>query len=247
VPTFATDPNVNPGIDSACAPTDASDHNRVTGVDLSASFGLKVASDTANTAEDGVGEATGAGIDATLSNWFSFDSFYRLWAGGSGVSPWPDANWNAGCDTTSPSCQLMDWTLKAAASVIRNTTGNGSTANGAVVAGACPAEANGTAFLTSQTYTYDSAYFSGLNGVRQSNGAVCASGDADCVQRYLKSAVEILGDDVGDEDGLCEDSEACLYTPNFGAYQGHGTLTECTFTGGTITGVTMFYYPTNGY
>jgi hypothetical protein len=53
-------------------------------------------------------------------------------------------------------------------------------------------------------------------------------------------------DGVGDDDGLCESGEACLYTPNFGAYQGHGSLETCTFTGGTITGVTMYGYSTNG-
>jgi hypothetical protein len=63
---------------------------------------------------------------------------------------------------------------------------------------------------------------------------------------YLKNAVELLLDTVGDDDGLCESGEGCLYTPNFGAYQGHGALGTCTFTNGTITGMTMYGYSSNG-
>ena len=65
---------------------------------------------------------------------------------------------------------------------------------------------------------------------------------------YLLNALEIYGDGIGDDDGLCETDEACIYGPNIGAYQGEGsyTSTTCTFTDGTITGVTMYAYETNG-
>jgi len=54
---------------------------------------------------------------------------------------------------------------------------------------------------------------------------------------------------VGDDDTLCEDDEVCIYAPNLGAYQGHGDYASQTcnyLTGGQITGVTMYAYPTNG-
>jgi hypothetical protein len=64
----------------------------------------------------------------------------------------------------------------------------------------------------------------------------------------LANATEQMEDDVGDDDGLCEAGETCLYTPNFGAYQGHGTLTSCTYNvDGGLSGISMYYYPTNGY
>ncbi|MBI2601434.1 MAG: hypothetical protein HYW48_00110 [Deltaproteobacteria bacterium] len=66
---------------------------------------------------------------------------------------------------------------------------------------------------------------------------------------YLKAAVEVLLDNIGDDDGLCETNEACIYAPNIGYYQGHGDYTTqtCIFEDGTtITGVTMYAYPTNG-
>jgi hypothetical protein len=65
---------------------------------------------------------------------------------------------------------------------------------------------------------------------------------------FLTNASEIRDDGIGDNDGLCEDNEACIYSPNIGAYQGHGSLGSCTFNanGGNVTGVTMYGYLTNG-
>ncbi len=63
------------------------------------------------------------------------------------------------------------------------------------------------------------------------------------------NAFEIILDGLGDEDGLCESNEACLYGPNFGAYQGEGDYRAngtCTFQPGAVTGVTLYAYPING-
>lgn len=70
-------------------------------------------------------------------------------------------------------------------------------------------------------------------------------------QSYLISAMEIWGDDIGDDDGLCESSEACIYNPNIGYYLGEGSYINptatCTYTGGNgVTGVTMYGLTTNG-
>lgn len=65
---------------------------------------------------------------------------------------------------------------------------------------------------------------------------------------FLLNALEILFDGIGDEDGLCESGEDCLYSPNIGAYQGAGDYTSnrCAITDGTVTGVTIYGYPVNG-
>jgi hypothetical protein len=58
-----------------------------------------------------------------------------------------------------------------------------------------------------------------------------------------------MQDEIGDDDGLCESNEACIYSPNFGVYQGHGDYLvggTCTFQNGTVTGVQMYAYPNNG-
>lgn len=60
-------------------------------------------------------------------------------------------------------------------------------------------------------------------------------------------AVEIIGDGIGDDDLLCESDEACMASPNVGAYQGHGELVDAgAFTDGVITGVTLLRYANNG-
>jgi hypothetical protein len=63
---------------------------------------------------------------------------------------------------------------------------------------------------------------------------------------FLANAIERVLDDSGDDDGLCESSEACVFAPNLGSYQGEGALATCIFSGGIITGVTMYGYTQNG-
>lgn len=63
---------------------------------------------------------------------------------------------------------------------------------------------------------------------------------------FLKNAAEVL-DGAGNDNGLCESGEICLYTPNIGSYQGHGNLVSAgTFTNGTLTDITLMKYETNG-
>jgi parallel beta-helix repeat protein len=64
---------------------------------------------------------------------------------------------------------------------------------------------------------------------------------------FLRHAVEIQGDGIGNDDLLCESGETCLYTPNMGSYQGHGALVSAgPFTDGTLTGITLLRYEYNG-
>ena len=61
---------------------------------------------------------------------------------------------------------------------------------------------------------------------------------------HLRNAVEIVDDTIGNDNGLCETNEVCLYTPNIGSYQGHGELQSTgTFTDGIISGVILLEYP----
>jgi hypothetical protein len=64
---------------------------------------------------------------------------------------------------------------------------------------------------------------------------------------FLRHAVEIQGDGIGNDNTLCESNETCLFTPNIGSYQGHGDLISAgTFIDGTLTGITLLQYETNG-
>ena len=66
---------------------------------------------------------------------------------------------------------------------------------------------------------------------------------------FLRNAVEIMFDEIGNDNGLCESDETCLYTPNIGAYQGHGDLIPAGTigTGGVISNVTLMQYENDGY
>jgi hypothetical protein len=64
---------------------------------------------------------------------------------------------------------------------------------------------------------------------------------------FLRHAIEIAADGIGNDNLLCESNETCLYTPNIGSYQGHGTLISAgAFTNGTLTGITLMRYGSNG-
>jgi len=70
---------------------------------------------------------------------------------------------------------------------------------------------------------------------------------------FLKSAVEIIDPEnpaygLGNHDGICENGEACVYSPNFGAYQGSGELNSCTYnsSGSSLNNVFIWGFPING-
>ena len=88
----------------------------------------------------------------------------------------------------------------------------------------CPAAVHGNYILDDQQHR---AYYPGINAIEVigdglgNDDGICEIGE-ECFNRFLVNAVEILGDRVGDDDGLCESGERCIYSPSFGAYQGEG-------------------------
>jgi hypothetical protein len=66
---------------------------------------------------------------------------------------------------------------------------------------------------------------------------------------FLKNAIELMGDGVGDDNTLCESNEACLFAPNLGAYQGHGNPRgrSCELNGGNgVISVQLLGFSANG-
>ncbi len=65
---------------------------------------------------------------------------------------------------------------------------------------------------------------------------------------FLANALEIVGDGIGNDDALCQSDETCLFTPNLGAYQGHGTIVDLVVlpTVGPLTNITVRNHATNG-
>lgn len=87
-------------------------------------------------------------------------------------------------------------------------------------------------------------------------GAACPASLSDAAystqgvsNKYLYNAAEVLFDGNGDEDGLCESNEECIYQPNVGAYLGEGSMhsSACVFTdGANFQNIKMYGYATNG-
>ena len=165
----------------------------------------------------------GSAAALRVFDFVNFLNFFRNW-GIDGALTFPNSNqqgpWTAGTG------RIWDWRLAANDTILLNKTGDGSSANQPYVAGAiCPSASWGNKSATDQ------------------------SG-----RTYLLNAMEIVDpftsgySNTGNHNGLCESNEVCIYTPNFGAYQGEGTLQPCTFVqnGGAVTGVTMYGYSGNG-
>ncbi|MCC7402938.1 MAG: hypothetical protein IT288_00940 [Bdellovibrionales bacterium] len=206
-----------PGITSACANSDDSNATWNVGpaVNLSSSFFGKVTSNDLQNTSDALGVAA----YSNLLDWLNFDNLFRMWsADGSGF---PNLDQTDTC--MGGNCRIWDWRLSSSDTVIRNRSGNGSTANETFVAGStCPSAVSGNRTLTDQNTT---------------------------PRTFLVNAIEILADGVGNDNGLCESGDACIYSPNFGYYQGEGDYLaagSCTFQNGTVSNVTMYAYPVNG-
>ncbi len=245
----------NPGFSNTCAMQNASDATVRSPLSFASSFVGKISAsqslaenqnDTANT-----NDTNCYSLYSGLTNFLSFDNLWRGW-GLDGALAFPDSSNSKKCSSAGgyTDCRIWDWRLASGDTILKNTTGDGSTQNPSFIASAsCPSVVNGDQYLFSAAYTYPASYVNWQDGVEVIGDAIgdddgiCEAAEA-CRQRYLKAAVEILNDGIGDEDGLCESNEACLYTPNFGAYQGTGTLATCNFNSnsGPITGVTIYGY-----
>ena len=211
--------NTNPGLTAgACANQGTSNATIQTSLDLSNTFVGKVGT--------GGDYANSSDTDGTAAyslslDWLNFDNFFRGW--GKNGSAFPSSDHVDFCGAGT--CRIWDWRLRSTDTAIRNKSNNGSISNTAFVAGAtCPAAVHGNYTLTDQQLP---------------------------PHTYLVNAQEIMNDPIrnpsGNNNGLCESGEACIYSPNFGAYQGEGTLIgPCTFQNGTVTGVTMYAYSING-
>ncbi|WP_455207854.1 right-handed parallel beta-helix repeat-containing protein, partial [Kaarinaea lacus] len=199
-----------------------------TGSTTSSSFIGKVLVDDAANASDSNGDAT----FAEITDWLNFENNYRSW--GLNGDPFPSLN-NKG---PLPSCD-----------------GSGAT--------------NETECITNiGTWRTDGRIWDwslALGDIGDNGGAVLhqvlvlPSADDTITHTwsdtttstFLKHAVEILGDAIGNDDGLCESNEACIYTPNIASYQGEGNLISAgpfmdSMSGG-LTGVILYQYETNGH
>ena len=190
-----------------------------TGADPSTSFVGKLSIDDSVNATP---QSSATADFASIIDWVGFETFFRFW-GASTASSFPSTNAIMPC-STGQTCQIYDYALRATDTLLRGFYG--TFINGA----ACP-------------NSVDASVASNIATDQQTPAP----------HSYLISAIELAGDyDLnpnGNHNGICESNEACLFTPNRGAYQGEGDYStqSCTFTGGNgVTNVTMYGYPSNG-
>lgn len=117
-------------------------------------------------------------------------------------------------------CRIWDSKIKSTDLVFKNTTGNGINQNAAFTPGApCPSWLSGNDTVTDFQPVANT---------------------------YLRNAKELILDEIGDDDGLCESNESCIALPNWDTYQGSGdyySQGECLFNNGTVTNIKVYMYP----
>jgi hypothetical protein len=165
---------------------------------------------------------------------------------------------------TTGLCNLFDYSLSGLDFNYRNRTNGTLVFNSAPVittGSACPAEVSGTVFMTNGACVISSAWSSTYKtqALCENNGGTWASLEGSPTsllpaKKFLKNAIEVVDPfssayiSGGNHDGLCEAGESCLYTANFGAYQGHGSLSRCVYDaqGSSVSNVVMWGFSSNG-
>ncbi|MCM2277942.1 MAG: hypothetical protein NDJ89_07675 [Oligoflexia bacterium] len=167
------------------------------------------------TADDAANGSDALGV-ATFESITDWLNFENPWRA------WGSSDGFSRCQAGS-SCQIWDFRPSPLDTRVRNTTGNGASLNPDFSDGdLCPPLLDGN-----------------VVSVDLSNPP----------RTFLRNAVELIGWDDGagggNHNGLCESGETCLYTPNFGSYQGQGDFTakRCVFKDGIVSGVTIYAYP----
>ncbi len=184
---------------------------------VGAEFIGAVTTESANTTS---GLSNGTAANPNSFDWFNFDNPYQGWGPLAA-----DVSTGARCILAS-TCQIWDYRLRA----------GGADLLGKPIAAAAGAAADSQ--LMTHTWVATNATDCALIP-----GAVFAAGV--CQSVFLRRAIELIGP-TGNQNGLCESNEVCLYTPNFGAYQGEGVLAyHDPISIGAVTNVTLVEYSTH--
>lgn len=214
----------NPGlVDGTCANEGNSDAVLTAGITLADAFVAKVAADDTENSGDTNGIAVVTDFEQVF-DWTNFEHAYRSW-GVDGNNTFPDAT-NRG----ELGCSNREYRNKADCEANSHTWRE-------------DARIWDWSLVPTDTVIRDVLPIPTGNDTlehRWSNWYIAT---------HLRNAIEINGDDIGNDNTLCETGEECLYTPNIGSYQGHGNLIPAGSigTGGTIENVKLWKYEFNGY
>lgn len=256
-------------VDTTCANAGPSDATFTSGISMAGTFvGRVTTNDTVNSSD-----TNGAATFASTNNWLYFSNDFRLWGkDGTGIA---DNTTQGTC--TSGTCRIWDLRLLSTdtgaggAPVAYNVNalpyGNQVYSHAWYTATAPTAQSSCDASAAIGSTYLASGGVCSYPGYKTSATCTAAGGNwtsAKCASTFIPNATEFIGDGVGNENGLCESNEVCLFTPNIGVYQGEETnptvncpagttyrwwgKTYCkeTFIDGTVTGVTLLRFDTNG-
>ncbi len=241
----------NVGFSGTCTAQNSSDFTLVSSaLDPTNSYVGKILTDDSANASDAGAAATNI---AAISDWLKFANGLRGY--GLDAAVFPAAGNQGRC--TAANCRIWDWSLKATDSQYRNLlpvpTGNMTAGHKWNAATQPQCTQPGAQWIAASTC--DKPPFPGNSTTCSAAGGTLTA--SACLTTFLRNAYEIIGDGIGNENGLCESNEACIYTPNIASYQGHGNLTcirgpaeygcASAFVDGTVSGVVLYQYTTNGY
>lgn len=203
------------GLNVDCSPSAASTATRELGLSVASSFVGPVASDSAAPFSSGNGSE---GAFATITNWHAVENQYRGIVK-HGVAA--TAETITGRCSTGNTCQVWDASLRASDTTLRNAL-SAPIASDVGTHYWSAADATTCAAIPGATWRTACS----LPGYANQTTCTAATGTWSdrCVGIYLRHALEVLDDDLGNDNGLCESHETCIVTPNLGAYQGHGVL-----------------------
>ena len=216
---------VNPGLrlegilqgDEECVIDGVSDATVELAADLTVAFVGKVQADDGVSPDD----TDGLARYGDITDWTALLHPLRIW-GADSSAVFPDAAHRGPC-AVNTDCRIWDAALRMTDTTLRERA-------------ALP---DGDATLEHRWQAADMTACAAISGATW-NGATCTTS-------FLRRAAERIHDGVGNDDGLCESQESCVFWPNIGAYQGHGDLTSAgAFVDGAISGVTLVRFEDNG-
>jgi len=206
-----------------CGIAGASTATVVGGTHLLDSFvGPIYVDDAVNSSDD-----NGAAGFEEIDDWSSFENRHRVWGRDDGGLPFPDPAHAPPCQA-GDACRIWDWSLRASDTTLRDVVG-------------LP---DGNDVTTHQWPADVSECSAAPGGVWDPLPAPTGT----CRYTFLRNAVEVQLDGIGNDNLLCESGETCLHTPNIGSYQGHGDLVPAGSigAGGAISNVSLLRYEVNG-
>ena len=217
-----TDPlNAGQGIDDDCTPINGSDFTIVSAPGTPVFMG-QATPDSVNASDGDIGTA----LYETITDWSDFENRWRAW--GEDGPAFPNETIPGVCRTNGETCAIYDWRLSVTDAVLQDALGS-------------PYVVNATTDAVSYTFPTQINTESECN---QFSGVWDSPIAGFCSLYFLRRALEIQGDGIGNDNAMCESGEDCIRLSHVGGYQGTGDLVsvQSIGTGGLVENVTLYEY-----